>query len=416
MLLAEDSLTPARNTIGKLCLAAAAVLLLAGCAYFNTFYNARQYYKEGLRYKEQNQLGQAKGKFDKAIEKSAVVLSRWPRSRWADDALYLIAMSYFHEALYPKALRHLNQFVLAFPESPLVPDAELHRGLALQKDREYGQAWAVLDAVRQRYPRLAGDAAYYLAQPAFDREEYAPAVDSLAAFVARYPRSRFVKPAMLQLAQACFRTGRWADAEGWYGKYERIETDARKRAAARLEMAACRYEKGDFQGAVAEVREIIGRYQEYDDEANLLLGQALSRMERYSEAISAWSNLRGATAQGAEAAFLIGKHHEEAESFERARAYYDTARSRRADSDHGVLAVKRLSLLDAFAQRDSSTTDTAEAEFLLAEVYNLNLGDFDRAAERYQRVYDSFPQSEWAPKALFAKAWIVRNVRHDTAA
>ena len=53
---------------------AAIVLLGAGCAYFNTFYNAKAAYREGMKLKEQNQNSQAKAKFDKAIEKSALLI------------------------------------------------------------------------------------------------------------------------------------------------------------------------------------------------------------------------------------------------------------------------------------------------------------------------------------------------------
>jgi outer membrane protein OmpA-like peptidoglycan-associated protein len=52
--------------------------------------------------------------------------------------------------------------------------------------------------------------------------------------------------------------------------------------------------------------------------------------------------------------------------------------------------------------------------FLVAEVNNLNLGDYDKAMDLYQKVYDSFPATDWAAKALFAKAWITRNQKNDT--
>jgi len=87
------------------CLLAAIVLLGAGCAYFNMFYNAKAAYRDGVRLKDQNQNTQAKAKFDKAIEKSALVIKRWPKSRWVDDALFLVGVSYYQEGQYDKAVR-----------------------------------------------------------------------------------------------------------------------------------------------------------------------------------------------------------------------------------------------------------------------------------------------------------------------
>ena len=402
------------------CLIAAIVLLGAGCAYFNMFYNAQAAYREGMRLKEQNQNSQAKAKFDKAIEKSALVIKRWPKSRWVDDALFLIGASYYQEGQYAKAVREFDQLSLAFPNSGFVPRSELFRGLALLADKQYGTARVTLDAVKQKYPRLADEATYNLARSFIDRKELERGTDSLAAFIERFPKSRFRTEAVKLLADGSFTLRRYADAEKWYESYARQSDDPKQRALATLKTAASRYEQGKYDEAADEVTDVLGRYPELDDEANLLLGKVLSTTGRPNEALAAWAKVKGTSDLGAEAAFRIGKHYEEGADFDRARASYDTARMRRIDSDYGVLAVKRLALLDALAARmtgkkaggDSLTP--AEAMFLVAEVTNLNLGDYDKATDLYQKVYDSFPDTDWAAKALFAKAWILRNVKNDT--
>jgi hypothetical protein len=78
----------------------AVVLLGGGCAFYNTFYNAKASYREGMKLKEQNQNTQARAKFDKAIEKSALVIKQWPKSRWVDDALFLVGTSYYQVGQY----------------------------------------------------------------------------------------------------------------------------------------------------------------------------------------------------------------------------------------------------------------------------------------------------------------------------
>ena len=395
-------------------LALAALVLFTGCAYFNTFYNAQSYYKDGLALKEQRQAAPAKGKFDKAIEKSALVISRWPRSAWVDDATYLIGMSYYQSGQYDKAVRQFEQLVLAFPNSPFVPDARLYRGLALLEDKEYGVAGVVLDGVRQDYPKLRDAAAFSMADAYFEREDFSRAIDSLAAFAKEFPKSKFLPTAVEHLASACFELGRCAEAEQWYLKLVALTRQPRPRTQAMLRVAACRLELGNNEQAAKQVRDVLGSYKELDDEANLLLGRALSEMGRDKEAVEAWSQVRGVSEIGAEAFFRIGKYYEELKDFAKARAYYDSAKSRRADSDYGVLAVKRLSLLDALAQGDSAGRTPAESRFLLAEVHNLNLGEYDEAMRLYQEVHDSFPDTDWAAKALFAKAWILKYEKHDS--
>jgi outer membrane protein OmpA-like peptidoglycan-associated protein/TolA-binding protein len=404
------------------CLLAAVVLLGAGCAYFNMFYNAQAAYREGMKLKDQNQTSQAKAKFDKAIEKSALVIKRWPKSRWVDDALYLVGASYYQEGQYDKAIRHFDQLSLAFPNSGFVPRAELYRGFALLAGKQYGEARVTLDAVKQKYPKFSDEATYNLAKSILDRKEVERGADSMAAFLSRFPKSGFRIQAAKQLADASFELKRYADAEKWYATYAGLTDDPKQRALANLEIAACRYEQGKNEEAIAQVSDVLGRYPDLDDEANLLLGKALSAVGRQAEALAAWAKVKGASDLGAEAAFRVGKHYEEGSDFSKARVYYDTARIRRIDSDYGVLAVKRLALLDALAARTTGkkaggdSLTPAEAMFLIAEVNNLNLGEYDKAMDLYQKVYDSFPDTDWAAKALFAKAWILRNVKNDSVA
>lgn len=69
------------------------VLMASGCAYFNTFYNARQNYDEALRAARQNPDNPSAAEAEKlreAIEGAGKVLSFYPGSRWADDAQLLI--------------------------------------------------------------------------------------------------------------------------------------------------------------------------------------------------------------------------------------------------------------------------------------------------------------------------------------
>jgi len=389
--------------------------LFAGCAYFNTFYNARVYYREGLKLKEQGQAGQAKPKFDKAIEKSALVISRWPRSRWVDDALFLIGRGYYEKAEFSRAIKSFEQLKLAFPNSPFLPEAELYRGMALIKNGSFGAGRLVLEGVKQRYPRLRDAASFYLCLSALERGDDQEGVDSLKVFVRLFPRSRYYREAVRQLAEGCLRLSDYAGAEIWFQRYTEIEPSARKRAEAKVKIAACFLAQRRYEEALKIVGDELGRYQDLDDELNLTAGKAYAGMGKDNEALAAFARVRANNASGAEAAFMLGRFYEENKDFGRARAYYDSARLRRVDSDYGVLAAKRLSLLEAIVGDTTKKRSPAEALFLLAEVHNLNLGEYDTAMAIYQQVYDSFPDSPWAPKALFAQAWILRRVKQDSA-
>ena len=73
-------------------LLAALLLLTVGCAYYNTFYNARESYEEALDYAREHPDDPAhheKELLDAAVEGAGRVLARYPDSRWVDDAQLL---------------------------------------------------------------------------------------------------------------------------------------------------------------------------------------------------------------------------------------------------------------------------------------------------------------------------------------
>jgi len=88
------------------------ILLLSGCAYFNTFYNAKRYYKkayhETLRNRTNNLTSSEKTNYGKAIEKASKLLRLYPESNYVDDALLLMGKAYYFQREYHQALRKFN--------------------------------------------------------------------------------------------------------------------------------------------------------------------------------------------------------------------------------------------------------------------------------------------------------------------
>ena len=105
-------------------------LILFQCAYFNTFYNARKSFK--------------RKEYDKTIEKSSVILAKYQNSRWVDDAILLIARSFYHKAEYDKALIKFTELEENFPESDLIPESNFWWGMTLLKMEDFNLAEARL--------------------------------------------------------------------------------------------------------------------------------------------------------------------------------------------------------------------------------------------------------------------------------
>lgn len=120
----------------KLLLILSCVVVVGGCrsalkstwgnfrAYYNTYYNAEKNYRTGLK-KVHDQpvtldprepvrihpapVQAGNSDFDKAIDKGAKILRKFPDSKWADDALLLIGKSYYYRQEFYPALQKFEE-------------------------------------------------------------------------------------------------------------------------------------------------------------------------------------------------------------------------------------------------------------------------------------------------------------------
>jgi len=83
-------------------------LCSGGCAYYNTFYNAQQYYEEAEKIRMQKEGKSipitALDKYGKTIQKCQKVLSDYPESKFRTDAFLLMAKSKFYRKDYDLAI------------------------------------------------------------------------------------------------------------------------------------------------------------------------------------------------------------------------------------------------------------------------------------------------------------------------
>ena len=108
------------------------IILLSSCVYFNTFYNAEAYFKEGMKTIEESAIedsedipSKAKTQLEKAINKCNLVIEEFPDSKYIDDAYYIIGKSGFYRSEYTRALKSFNTLIEKFPESEFVNEAKI---------------------------------------------------------------------------------------------------------------------------------------------------------------------------------------------------------------------------------------------------------------------------------------------------
>ena len=96
-------------------------IYLLSCAYFNTFYNAEQYFKraEKIRLEKAGETipVSAVDSYLKVIEKSRLVLEEYPDTRYRKNALLLIGKAHFYRQEYRLAEATFQQFADEFGET-----------------------------------------------------------------------------------------------------------------------------------------------------------------------------------------------------------------------------------------------------------------------------------------------------------
>ena len=97
------------------------LIFQSGCAYFNTFYNAKIYYQEAekLRLEKEGEATPitAMDKYGKVIEKCQKVLNEFPKSRFKTNAVLLMAQARYYRGDYDIAIENLHKKIILILKS-----------------------------------------------------------------------------------------------------------------------------------------------------------------------------------------------------------------------------------------------------------------------------------------------------------
>lgn len=157
-----------RHLISGFVIAAGIAILISGCAYFNTFYNAKRKFSEAENdnrnrptpaqsqspAQPQSPGSPPRGgiqrdvrspeKYRKVIETCSKLLEFYPKSRWVDDALYLMGVSYYRLGELDRADRKFTELVTIFPKSEHVAEAILFHARSLGEQGKRDEAITLL--------------------------------------------------------------------------------------------------------------------------------------------------------------------------------------------------------------------------------------------------------------------------------
>jgi len=358
------------------------VILFGGCAYYNTFFNATQNYKQGFdkqkKTKSETVPSDVKKHYTASIEKSWKLIDVYgDSSKYADDALFLIGKSHYQLQEYPRAERIFDQFLLKYLNSEYIPNVKLWLGKTytkLEKDDDALEIYNSLftDKVSKN---IAAEAYYYLGELHFERKNYETAIESYQKSISIKTSKELAGKAQYYIGRSFYELEQYENAIFNFDKVLKYDLPAIDHYNALMEKSNALIKINNFSEAEVTLKYLL-RDQRFKDDYAMVQTKLANiyefqdemdlAMEYYEEVIEMYKRTEGA----ALAYFYLGQLYEkEYGNLDSAKVKYEQVRKTYAKSEASEDAEERRKLLTEYLNlRDQIHKD-------LGDLYKLARGD-----------------------------------------
>ena len=426
------------------------LFVFSSCAYFNTFYNARQYFEQA----EKQRLEKAgesipPGAIDaygKVIDKSQYVIDKYPDSKLVKEALLLIGMSRFHRKEYRIAETVFKQYVETYADD--VDQAEYWLALCKWKLGKPQPALDVLQSMLEtatdknfissiylskaeinldidnsklalEYLVLAaetnkdrderGQIYYRIAELAYNAEDYEQALSANTEVVKNSTSKKRKEEANLQIVRIHRLLGNWDTVKDLIKSMLLDETFKTIHGDLDLELVKLYQMDGLMEEAITRIESIKEDYKnsKTSAEAYYIHGEIalydywnLDDAKKYFEWVTREYRQSIYTSTANLRAKEITKYQESLEEITTL-------------DDHILLTIAVLdSLIDdslkSVREKEANNSRISIASHLynLGELEAFHFKRQDSSMTHFQRIVDEFPETDYYPKSLFALYYI----------
>ncbi len=412
------------------------IMLAGGCVFYNTFFNARQAFNEAEKTRKSSRLQGGRIKKDlyqQAIEKSLKVIENYPNSKYYDDALFVLGVSYYYTDKHFIAERRLRELLANYADSKYAPEAELYLAKAKLELKDEKDGMVIFSSIfdtdfdkayKAEAALALGD--YYFRDRDFEQSRlyYRALRDSLGTQEERRLAQRMI-------ADSYFESYQFQEALGGYLQLMGMDPDKNETYHAYYNAALCSFSLMKIETGRDYLR-VLSENETYFDSLSVIRLRVAEGYEYEEDIEQAEEIYRSVLEQeskmvvAAEAAYRLGLIYQfEYDDLPKAKLFYDRTVKLSRNSDFGRDALERSSHIgkvEEFSRTlnlDSTTTqemidEAAYTQYQLAELYWLNLNKPDSAMVEMQYIIDSFPASVYAPKALIALSQMYSDHKEDS--
>jgi TolA-binding protein len=360
------------------------------------------------------------------IEKCELLITRHPDSKYVDDAVLLMGKCFYETQEYDLAITKFEELKANFPQSNLNEEGHLYLARCYIAKESPAQAVPILESLYQAKPdsKHADQVLFYLGTGSIYIGDEDNAVKYLEILADKYPGSPLRLNADIEMADLYTDRGDYEKALAIYDKLAGVNLNAENSIRYLSKLSVVYVRMGDYNEALKVIRRLRGFL--LDDEtmaAQMLLeGESYKGIDALPKAIDAYESVAARyprSKYSAEAYYCLGEIYQtDLDSLDVAKEKFDQVPRQYANSPFAEDAVRRSVSITKLKRLQASLgtsgeQDQASVKFELAETELFQFNNTEKALAGYESVLAEFPNSDVAPKAAYAIAYIYEKVLDD---
>lgn len=357
---------------------------------------AEQYlYSLAIEAHDKARKSKAASDYVEAISIYESYLQKFPRDEHSSKAMFYLAECYFDLKQYDQAANRYYDLMLHYPDSPLREQAAYHRILAYDALLKVNAAVDSVDYFLMDFPGVAADQVKIVKTVNANQAQVLQASND---FITVYPQSAKYAEVALNYATMLYDLNYFDLARRLYSLVASRDSTGVYASPAYVQMATCELKLGHLDSVEVWTQRLM---QQFPDSVQVIAkAKTLMASARFKRADNYLT--KGDTASAAEVLERLAESG--LDSVIAQRALFQAAVYNRKLGN----TAKAAALFSNFANLYKHAAEAAEALYQ-AGLLNEEQQKWSTAAESYLRVYQRFPASPLAERALFDAARCYEN-------
>ena len=345
-------------------------LLSSSCVYFNTFYNAKQKFKQAEQSQQRADLNRQqtnveivnradmpeepsislndKTLYKAAIDKANKVAIFHPNSKYVDDALWIIGKSRYNMGEFTTSDKRLRELVVKFPDSKYIDEAYFYIGMSQFWLKKYDLAFDAFDHLQKiKKNPYRDDAAFMNAYMDFIQGNYKSSNSSFSKFLKDFAKSDSAATAQFFIGVGYDSLGDYSQALQAYSRVDRYKPSRELYFDAQYAYGSTAF-KADSIELGMRIFDDLSRQERYFTRSSIIrlkLAEGMNLSGKNEDAIKEYLKITEQfpkTEQSTEAYYYLGLiYQNNIYDLASAKDYFNKATQEKRDSPFRNLAIAR---------------------------------------------------------------------------